>query len=54
MTSEKTTIWITKSTRERLKDIGRKGETYDEIITWLLDGRETRDIIIEAGKAGTP
>lgn len=54
MTTEKTTIWITKSTRERLKDIGRKGETYDEIITRLLDERETRDIIIEANKVGTP
>lgn len=32
-----TSIRVKKSTVERLKRIGRKGETYDEIINRLLD-----------------
>ena len=31
-----TTIQITKETREMLKSLGRKGETYDEIIRRLI------------------
>jgi hypothetical protein len=34
---ELTTIQITKATVERLKEIGRKSETYDQIINRLLD-----------------
>jgi hypothetical protein len=33
---EFTTIQVTKVTRERLKKLGKKGETYDEIVTRLL------------------
>lgn len=33
---EKTTIQITKVTRDKLKNLGKKGETYDEIINLLL------------------
>jgi predicted DNA-binding protein len=32
-----TTIQISKETRERLKNIGSKGQTYDEIIKKLLE-----------------
>lgn len=32
-----TTIQITKETREKLKKIGRKGETYNDIILRLLE-----------------
>ncbi|MHB8360403.1 MAG: DUF7557 family protein [Thermoplasmataceae archaeon] len=32
-----TTIQISKDTRERLKKIGSKGQTYDEIIKKLLE-----------------
>lgn len=32
-----TTIQIKKETREMLKEIGKKGETYDEIIRRLID-----------------
>lgn len=32
-----TTIAVKKKTRERLKKIGRKGETYDDIINRLID-----------------
>jgi len=32
----KTTIAIEKSTRDKLNAIGKRGETYDEIINRLL------------------
>ena len=32
-----TTIQISKDTREKLKIIGRKGQTYDEIIENLIE-----------------
>jgi len=34
--TESTTIQITKETREELKTLGSKGETYEEIIKKLL------------------
>ncbi|MCW6171187.1 MAG: hypothetical protein LVQ96_08490 [Thermoplasmatales archaeon] len=34
---EQTTIQISKETREKLKKVGRKGQTYDEIIETLLE-----------------
>ncbi len=34
---EQTTIQISKETREKLKEVGRKGQTYDEIIENLLE-----------------
>ncbi len=37
-----TTIQVTTGTRNRLKVIGRKGESYDKIINRLLDESETR------------
>ena len=35
--NEKTTILVAKKTREQLKVLGRKGETYDDIITRLME-----------------
>lgn len=35
--SEFTAVRITKETKERLKEIGKKGETYEVIIRRLLD-----------------
>jgi hypothetical protein len=35
--SEKTTIEVEKSTREKLKRIGKKGETYNQIILRLIE-----------------
>ena len=32
-----TTISIKKETREMLKELGKKGETYDEIIRGLIE-----------------
>ena len=32
-----TTIQVSKETREKLKGIGKKGQTYDEIIENLLE-----------------
>jgi hypothetical protein len=37
MCEELTTIKIRKETRDVLKSVGKKGETYDEIINRLLD-----------------
>jgi len=34
---ELTTIQISKETREMLKELGRKGETYDDIIRRLIE-----------------
>ena len=34
---ERATIKIHPETRDRLKDAGKKGETYDDIINRLLD-----------------
>jgi len=31
------TIRISKETRERLKALGRKGETYDDVIARLIE-----------------
>jgi len=31
-----TTIQVTKETRNKLKELGKKGETYDDIIRKLL------------------
>jgi predicted CopG family antitoxin len=33
----KSTIIVQRSTRERLKQVGRKGESYDDLINALLD-----------------
>ena len=30
-------IRVRQSTAKRLSEIGRKGESYDQIIVWLLD-----------------
>lgn len=38
-----TTIQVSKKTRDRLKEIGMKGETYDNIIARLIEfGKKTR------------
>lgn len=38
-----TTIPLTKSTRDRLRRVGRKGETYDDVLNRLLDVQEQID-----------
>ena len=37
-----TTIHVKETTREKLKDLGKKGETYDQIIEKLLRIYEKR------------
>jgi len=34
----KTTIWLSKSTVERLKEVARKGESYDQLLSRILSG----------------
>jgi hypothetical protein len=39
-----TSIRVKRSTVDKLKGIGRKGETYNDIILWLLSHRPKRRI----------
>ena len=43
--NEKTTILVTKKTREQLKTLGRKGESYEDIITRLLEEIDHQEFI---------
>ena len=36
----KSTILVESNTRERLKEVGRKGQTYDQLINQLLNTRK--------------
>jgi len=38
-----TTIQISKETREMLKELGKKGETYDDIIRRLIGIARSRE-----------
>lgn len=38
--SEYTTIWVKKTTHEKLTDIGKKPQSYDDIIIMLIDDYE--------------
>lgn len=42
-----TTIPLTKATRDRLRAIGRKGETYDALLGRLMDSYERRVVEFE-------
>jgi hypothetical protein len=37
-----TSIRVKQSTSNNLKEIGRKGESYDQIIVWLLEHSKKR------------
>ena len=38
--SDSTTLAIKKTTRDRLRELGTKGETWDELINRLIDERK--------------
>ncbi|PWU79310.1 MAG: hypothetical protein DLM72_18140 [Candidatus Nitrosopolaris wilkensis] len=38
----KTTILVEDSTREQLRHIGTKGQTYDDVINGLIDATKTK------------
>jgi hypothetical protein len=42
-----TTIQLAPSTRDQLKAVGRKGETYDQIVRRLLAASEYSDFMDE-------
>lgn len=42
-----TTIPLSKTTRDRLRAAGRKGETYDELLNRLLSAYENRTVTFE-------
>jgi hypothetical protein len=35
-------VRVTHETLERLKELGRKGESYEQVIVWLLDHAKKR------------
>jgi hypothetical protein len=37
-----TSIRVRRSTAQKLSQIGRKGESYDDLITWLLENSKKR------------
>lgn len=37
-----TSIRVRKSTAQKLSQIGRKGESYDELIIWLIENSKKR------------
>jgi hypothetical protein len=43
MSQEVTRIPVGKETREQLKELGSKGDTYDDVIQSLLDKRVSSD-----------
>ena len=47
---EKTTILVTRKTCEELKSLGRKGETYDDIITRLIREINRQEFIAQQYK----
>ncbi len=40
-----TTVPLKKSTRDRLKQWGRKGETYDQLLNRMLDDVEAKRVV---------
>lgn len=47
---EKTTILVTRKTREELKSLGRKGETYDDIITRIIKEINRQELVAQQYK----
>lgn len=43
-----TTIPLSKATRDRLRALGRKGETYDALLRRLMDSYEEKLVEFEA------
>ena len=41
---ENTTIAITKSVQEKINEFGKKGETYSEIISRLIESAKKRQL----------
>lgn len=44
---EITTIPLTKATRDRLRSLGKKGETYDELLNRLMQVYVNRTVEFE-------
>jgi len=45
-----TTIKVTSTTRDRLKAMGMKGETYDALLNRLIDEIEARTVRLEEAR----
>lgn len=47
-----TTILIENSTRDRLKKIGSKGQTYDDVINCLIDATNSKQDSLDGRLGG--
>jgi hypothetical protein len=48
LSSAKTTLWVSRETKDRLAKLGKKGESYDVIVRKLIDIAEGEvDIYVE-------
>jgi hypothetical protein len=45
----KTSIQVEESTRDKLRDIGKKSESYDDIILRLLKATEKKTMLVTGG-----
>lgn len=43
--AELTTIPVSKATRDKLKRFGAKGDTYEEILTWMMEKVEYEEFM---------
>lgn len=43
-----TTIPLSKGTRDRLRALGKKGETYDQLLSRLMDSYEEKLVEFES------
>ena len=43
MTNDETTIRVKKENKERMDEIGRKNESYDDVLEKLLDFYESKN-----------
>lgn len=50
----KTTILIRTTTREKLRHIGRKNQTYDQLINQLIKRKEKSDDLLDGRFAVLP
>jgi hypothetical protein len=49
-----TSIRVKKSTAQKLSQIGRKGESYDNLIMWLLENSKKRKASFKVKKEEQP
>ena len=48
-----TTILVRDKTRERLKEMGKKGQSYDELINQLLESKKPNSMKMDEGSVNS-